>query len=194
MRVMLYTDVLDCGGKERQVTEIAKGLVRAGACRVFEVLVVVMERAGFYDPILEAAGIRIARLVRRWRWDPFIPISLRKIIRDFDPDIIHTFSPMTSFYTSLTPRGGQARFVENSTQNAFRPRSWMEKAIHAIAFRAADQVVGNSFAGLEAKEAPRRKAAVLYNGFDFKRIQGLPEADAVQIGRASCRERVLRLV
>jgi len=180
MKILLYVDCLDCGGMERQVVEIVAGLVRSGRVATGNIMLVCMQEHGFYDAMIESLGMKIVRLVRSMRWDPLVPFRLKRIIASFNPDIIHTFGLMTSFYASLTPMPENVKFIEGSIQNAFPPLTLKERILGSLVFSRADVVVGNTQAGLVAKKAPLAKSAVLHNGFDFSRVASLKPPGAVK--------------
>jgi glycosyltransferase involved in cell wall biosynthesis len=49
-----------------------------------------------------------------------------------------------------------------------------------LTFPFAKKIVSNSYAGLRVYDAPYRKSKVIYNGFDFKRIEGLKNANSIK--------------
>jgi glycosyltransferase involved in cell wall biosynthesis len=172
LRILFLIDGLARGGKERQLVELATGLARTGRCAPDDVAVLSMGPPESYDRVLQSAGIRVHRLVRQWRWDPRVISRMGELFREYHPDIIHSFSLMSTIFAGLAARPAGSRLIDGSIRNAF-PRNLKEQILHRIAFRFADRVVANSRAGLRAKGAPERKSAVLYNGFDLRRAKGL---------------------
>ena len=49
-----------------------------------------------------------------------------------------------------------------------------------LTFPFSDYIVGNSFAGLKSYRAPFKRSMVIYNGFDFKRINGIIPGDIIR--------------
>lgn len=139
-----------------------------------------MGKPDFFDQIIHKTGVRIINMVQQYRWNPNIIFKLNRVFRNFRPDIIHSFSAMTSFYTVLTSWSCHAKFIENSTQNTFKPHNLIEHILHYIIFQSCDMVVGNSKAGLIAKNTPTNKSMVLYNGFDFSRVENLVQPETIR--------------
>jgi glycosyltransferase involved in cell wall biosynthesis len=49
-----------------------------------------------------------------------------------------------------------------------------------IVFRFSDRIISNSLAGLRAYKAPPEKSNVIYNGFDFRRLQNLESISEIR--------------
>jgi len=177
---VFWTDVLRCGGRERQLSELVSGLVRTGRAQKENLAVISMEHGGHFDEAIQEAGVRIVRLLRKCQWDPFLPVRARKVFRELQPDVVFSVSQMATFYALLTPKRGGVRVIDGSIRNAFPVRGLKERSLNWFNFRAADLVVANSKAGLRAKNAPPAKSAVLYNGFDFNRVKDLSSPAAVR--------------
>ena len=94
MKVLYYTDSLRLGGKERQLVELLKGLKQ----RDIEVLLVCMDRGEFYEPDVKALSIPLKYLFRKMRWDPLVLHGFHRMVREFQPHVIHTNSMMSSAY------------------------------------------------------------------------------------------------
>lgn len=180
MRILFLIDGLQCGGKERQLVELACGLKRLGKVNADDLAVVTMVPAGHFDPVLEAAGITVLRVIRRYRFDPFILFRLKKIFSEFKPDIIHSFSLMTTLYSILTLKPKGTKIIDGSIRNAFPINGLKERIFRMISYLFSDMVMANSQAGLDAKRAPQKKWVVLQNGFDFKRIRNLRSKEDVK--------------
>ena len=173
MRILFLIDGLNCGGKERQLVELACGLKSLGKLRADDLVVVTMVPAGHFDAVLEEEGITVLRVIRRFQFDPFIPFRLKKIFDEFKPDIIHNFSLMTTLYSIFTPKPKGTKIIDGSIRDAFPAKGLKEKIFRTITNRFSDLILANSKAGLDAKRVPKKKSLVLYNGFDFKRIENL---------------------
>ncbi len=180
MKVLFLTDGLACGGKERQLVELATGLVGAGRLGREDVAVVSMSARGHYDQQLEKEGISIHRIIRHLRWDPSVPFKLGELLRDFRPNILHSFNLMTTIYAGFTCKPPGCKLIDGCIRNAFPLQNLKEKILHRLSFFMADVVCANSKAGLEAKQAPTRKSTVLYNGFDFCRVEHLRSSKEVR--------------
>lgn len=180
INIVFWTDTLRCGGRERQFSELVSGLVRTGRAEKENLAVISMDHAGHFDEAIQEAGVRIVRVLRKCRWDPFLPVRARKVLKELQPDVVFSISEMASFYALVTPKRRGVRVIDGSIRNAFPVRGLKERALNWFNFRAADLVVANSKAGLRAKNAPPAKSAVLYNGFDFNRLKDLSSPGAVK--------------
>lgn len=87
IRVVLLIPTLDRSGAEKQLTLLAKGLPRDE----FEVEVVCLTRGGPFQAELEAAGIPVTVVGKRFRFDPFAILTLSRLVAKKQPDILHTW-------------------------------------------------------------------------------------------------------
>ena len=116
MKVLYYTDSLRLGGKERQLVELLKGLKQ----RDIEVLLVCMDRGEFYEPDVKALAIPLKYLFRKMRWDPLVLRGFYRMVREFQPDVIHTNSMMSSAYALPIAKLLGVPLVNGSIRNCFQ--------------------------------------------------------------------------
>jgi glycosyltransferase involved in cell wall biosynthesis len=180
MRIVFLVDGLPCGGKERQLVELVKGLLEYTGINSEKLAVVVMSSQTYYGQAIECMGVRMFSLCRRWRWDPFIAMQLRGIVEKLQPDVLFSFNEMTTFHALAARRQGRPKVIDGSIRNAFPLATLKERLLARFNFWAADRVVANSKAGLTAKGAPAGKSSVLYNGFDMRRLARLAPRDEVR--------------
>ena len=155
-RVLIVTGSLANGGMQRQLTLLAKALPATWAVRV------VSFRDGPYAAVLRAAGVELSILPREFRFDVRPGILLSKIIRDWRPNVVHTYDySMNSF---LPCRFAGIPHVDGTIrQGAVRTdRSRLRQAMISL----ADVVIANSQAGLDAYGVDPRRGRVVHNGFD----------------------------
>ena len=100
-RVLLVIPTLDQSGAEKQLTLLATGLPRDQ----FDVRVVALTRGGPYAENLERHGIPVTILAKRWKFDPFCLWRLRRVIRDWQPAIIHTWLFAANAYGRMVAGG-----------------------------------------------------------------------------------------
>lgn len=84
---MLVIPTMDRGGAEKQLSLLATGLPRDR----FEVCVVLLTRGGPLESSLLDAGLSVVHCNKKWKLDPFAYQRLKKTIRSFRPDIVHTW-------------------------------------------------------------------------------------------------------
>jgi len=103
-RVLLLIPTLDRSGAEKQFTLLATRLPRDR----FQVEAVALTRGGPYADDLRAAGIPLTVIGKRGRFDPFALRHLRKLIRQRQPDILHTWLFAANAYGRLAAGGHPA--------------------------------------------------------------------------------------
>ncbi len=189
MRVLICIEALGIGGKERQAVELIKGLAsRPG----LECLVICLETDDFYLHELTSAGISVEFVPRRSRWDVRIFHKLYRIIKHYQPDIIHTNGLMSSFYALPVARFMQLPLINGSIRNAFAGAGF-RWTLERLLLKVSDYRVANSYAGLRSRSfsETESKNVVIYNGFDFYRLEGLTSNGG---GRRHVRDTKIRTV
>jgi glycosyltransferase involved in cell wall biosynthesis len=87
IRIAFIIPTLDQSGAERQLTLLAEGLPR----EQFEVHVIVLVRGGHFEKRLLTAGVQVHIVGKRFRFDPFTCLKLRRLIRTIRPDVVQSF-------------------------------------------------------------------------------------------------------
>lgn len=176
MKILYFTDSLRCGGKERQLVELLKGLKREAS---IEVLLVCMDRGEFYEPEVMALETPIKYLIRKSRWDPLVLLDLYRLLKQFEPDVIHTNCMMTSGYALPVAKLLGIPMVNGSIRNSFR-NNGVRWRIERLLLLLSDYRVANSAAGLSSRgfSASSPKNVVIHNGFDFSRLEALATGPA----------------
>src|SRR5688572_13146562 len=87
IRVLLVIPTLVRGGAEKQLVLLAKGLPRGE----FDVHVCVLTHTGPLEADLQAAGIPVTHIGKRWKLDPLAYWRLKREIERLRPDIVHTW-------------------------------------------------------------------------------------------------------
>jgi len=177
LKVLFLIDALAAGGKERRCVELLKELRHHDgiSCDV-----VVMSRDIHYQEIFDL-GLPLHFLLRKTRRDPRIFIKLFRLCKRLQPDIVHTWDGMTSFYAAaISPLLG-LKLVNGMVTDA-KHHKWYSKVywMSRITFPISTRVVGNSNAGLQAFHVPPQKGVVIHNGFDFGRIESLQSTEEIR--------------
>ena len=170
VRVLILIGQLNRGGAERQVHELATRLDR----NRFDPTVVTFEPGGHYQPMLEAAGVRVVIIDKRgWR-EATAPIRLASLMRELSTDVVHGFLFPANWRAVVASRLAGVRAVlcaVRSTGIWMNARHrWMDRVI----MKRASVVVANAPA--VAKDivdrvglAPARVRVIL-NGVDTERF------------------------
>lgn len=163
MKIIHIIESLNFGGKERQLLELARGLVDKGVSS----RIIVQSDAVQYDVSDLAEHIHL--MPRRTRWDLGLINRMRRVVEDVQPDVIHSWGSMCSVYAVPVSGFGRIPFVSGHVRDAPSNLPWSDKRWWQgrIAEPFAAAVVANSKAGLEAYRVDRSKGHVIYNGFDF---------------------------
>jgi len=180
VKILFVIDTLASGGKERRLTELLKALVYKP--EVSSELVILSNDIHYTEVF--TFNIAIHQIIRRSRKDMTVFRQLRSILKSFNPDAVHCWESMTAVY--LAPLCWIMKYplingmitnvpqVQNITN-----RHWLRAR---LTFPFSDVIVSNSKAGLEAYRAPSGKSVVIYNGFDFNRIEGVLTREEARLG------------
>jgi len=88
MRLILLTPTLDQSGAEKQLTLLATGLRDSTD---WEVEVIALTRGGPYQQVLEDHEIPVTVIGKRFKVDPRAYWKLQSLLKDRQPDILHTW-------------------------------------------------------------------------------------------------------
>jgi len=175
-------------GVKIRVLEVLASLRRAGAERVAVSLAAGLDPARFdcevvslfdafsdgFEPLLEAAGIRVHHLGKRPGLDLRILARLASVIRSFRPEIVHTHSYVLRYALPARLLTGGGRIVhtihnqaQQETGDAWGP--WVQRAAN----RAGVRTVAVSFSVAQSyRELYRRPPdTVICNGIDLDRFR-----------------------
>lgn len=171
VKILFVIDTLASGGKERRLTELLKALVYRP--EVSSELVILSNDIHYTEVF--TLNINIHQIIRRSRKDLAVFGSLRSILKAFNPDAVHCWESMTAVYLAPLCKIMKYPLINGmitnvpQVQNITNPH-WLRAR---LTFPFSDVIVSNSKAGLEAYNAPPGKSVVIYNGFNFSRIEGV---------------------
>lgn len=177
MRILFFIDSLRSGGKERRLTELMKMISLNGEIH-FEL--VVMSREIHYTEVHDL-GINIHYIIRAKKRDVSAFYSFYKICNTYKPDIVHCWDSMTAIYSIPACKILNISFINGMVMispeklDILNKNWWRSK----LAFQFSDLIIGNSFAGLAAYNAPKWKSHCIYNGFNFERTNGIIKKEIV---------------
>jgi glycosyltransferase involved in cell wall biosynthesis len=97
IKVLLVIPTLDRSGAEKQFSLLATRLPRDQ----FDVRAVALTRGGPYETELRDAEIPLSVLNKRFKFDPFALWRLKRILADWQPDILHTWLFSANAYGRL---------------------------------------------------------------------------------------------
>jgi glycosyltransferase involved in cell wall biosynthesis len=178
-RILFFLGSLRAGGKERRMIELLTYLKKKGNYELMVVLTEdVVDFPAFYD--LDIPYRVMSKVLPKY--DPSIFYKFYKICREFQPDLIHSWGSVQSFY-SIPAVSLQKIPLVNSQITAAPPdsaRSSFSKVIDNANFKFSKLIISNSIAGLKAFQPPIKKSHVIYNGINLNRFEGLPEKERMK--------------
>lgn len=170
MKVLFFIECLHSGGKERRMVELIKGLYRN--YKDFSCEVVITKEGIHYDDILNL-NIKIHIIKRSLgRKDITLFYKFYKIASNYKPDIINVWGNLPAIYAIPTKLILGCPMINNEITDApLTIRSGFLS--HKLTFPFSDRIIANSYQGLRSYDAPKDRSIVIYNGFDFGRINVL---------------------
>lgn len=174
LRILMVTESFRIGGKERRLLELLKGLKDHPRVHCH---IVILKNLIQYGG-LEDLPYKVTFLIRHIKKDPTTLFRLRKLIKEYRPDIIHSWGGMASVYA--IPMGKLMGIktvngmVTNSTRLKFFTENWNRSR---VSFPFSDVILANSHAGLRAYQVSAKKGKVIYNGFNHVRLDALSSVD-----------------
>ena len=183
-KILLLIRQLIIGGAESQTYELAKGLDR----NKYQVSVCSLQSGGYFAEKMQAEGIPVSVVAKRWCYDFTVVPRLVSLFRRERPDIVHCVMWTANMWGGLAARLAQVPRLVLSTRSI---GIWKRK-IHYIAgpliFNRADLVLANSVEVgnymMEQEGVRPDKIQVIYNGLDLGRYckrPGREEAASIRI-------------
>jgi glycosyltransferase involved in cell wall biosynthesis len=168
MKVLHVIDCMRIGGAQRRLFQLLKGLQSSESIRNYLVLFSnEIDFVGLNELEVEIIIIRSQKLIGYKSFKEF-----RKVVAQINPDIIHSWQLIPSFYTTLLSFAFKFRHLNAMINDSSHRRFFdKERLLTKTIIPFADIIVSNSKAGLAAYKVKRkRNVFVIYNGFDFERL------------------------
>ncbi len=208
IKLLLVIPTLDRSGAEKQLTLLAEQLPRDE----FDVRVVALVRGGPYAERIEAAGVPVEVLGKRWKFDPATLWRLRSRIRDWQPDVVNSWMFTANAYTRLVTggAGGPRVVVSERCVDSWKAgwQRWLDRRqIDRTAWLVANSPPVADFYG--ELGYPAERISVVPNGIVIDDDSPTPRSDAglraefeipesarvvVTVGRLARQKRVFDLV
>ncbi len=176
IKILLFTESLRSGGKERRIVELIKGL--SGKPDIQMELVLTRRDIHYKD--IFSTKIKIHYLTRENIKQKSLGfLRFYKIAKKFKPNIIHVWGYIPAIYAIPTKLFLKTIMINNEIANA--PVNVSKSLVRQkLTFLFSDKIIANSNAGIKSYNAPKSKSDVIYNGFDFNRISKLENKDKVR--------------
>lgn len=173
MKILMVADTIVKGGNERSMVELAKALSKPE--RGFEIYLVSLTNVVEYDYIYELP-IKLEIIERRSKKDLRVVFKLRKIIKSFQPDVIHSWGTMSSVYLSMVSLiTKKSRFINGTIADAYQGLTLFDTHFlrTKLTIPFSKVILSNSLAGIKAYKVPQHKTACIYLGLDLARFKNL---------------------
>ncbi|MBI1313389.1 glycosyltransferase [bacterium] len=165
IHVTLLIPTLDQAGAEKQLVLLATRLSRDE----FDVEVVALTRSGPYAAELEAAGIPLKVLGKRWKFDPLCLRRLKRHLQRHQPDVLHTWLFAANAYgrLALPNQNAPKVIVSERCVDSWKAdwQLWLDRKL----IPKTNLLVGNSQAVADFYASigiPRERLAVVKNGIE----------------------------
>jgi glycosyltransferase involved in cell wall biosynthesis len=178
MKILMVADSLVTGGRERRMLELIKELTKRE--EGFDIYLVLLHGIIDYKYAYDLP-ISLCILERGYRYDFSIVSKLRKIINEYRPDILHSWTSLGSIYLSLANWRLRLPLIngmiaDSKKKNIFNKHFFRLK----LTIFFSNIVVSNSIAGLKSYRVPFKKAKCIHNGLDFKRFDNLKSGEKIK--------------
>ena len=178
MKILMVINCLSKGGRERRMLELIKGLKEKN--RDTEIYLVCLSDKIEYQYVYDLP-IKFQVIKKRSK-DLGLIFKLRRIIKKFNPDVIHSWDVMSSAYLTLAKAFLNKIIVNGVIYNSAQNSDSYDREYLKIKFFTAisDVTVANSFAGLKAYKTSPKNTVCIYNGIDLKRFDNLKPVHQVE--------------
>ena len=174
MKILFFIESLRPGGKERRIVELLHGLLK----RKDITLELALSRNEIHYQSVYNLGIPIHFVERRYlKKDPVVFFKFYRLVKRVKPDIIHVWGHMVAVYAVPSKWLLGIPMINNEiTDTTPNPKLLGKRLV----FTASDMIISNTEAGLEVYGAPSAKGSVIYNGFNFDRLNSLADPDEIR--------------
>ncbi len=180
MKLLFFIANLRIGGAERRLIEL---LTKLKSKDNYEILLILahnhIDYHYFYD-----LGIQYTSIDKKPESkDPTVFFQLDNIVKKFKPDNIHTWGSMQTFYMVPIAYLRKIPLINSQITDSIPiiKKLSFQNFFNKINFLFSDLILANSFAGLKAYKVDNNsKSKVIYNGFDFSRIENLTVSSEIR--------------
>lgn len=205
-RIALLIPTLDRSGAEKQFALLATRLPRAE----FDVRAIALTRGGPYEALLRQHDVPLQVLGKRTRFDPLALWRLKRLLRELNPDILHTWLFAANAYGRLAVGWRPHPKVIVSERCVDTWKSGWQLALDRALIPRTTRLVGNSRSVAEFYRGlgvPEDRLAVIPNGIELPSEEPADRAAVLEelnippnakvvgyVGRLAAQKRVRDLV
>lgn len=170
MKILFFIDSLAAGGRERRLVELLFYLKKQVN---YEICLVLTEESMEYTYV---RNLQISlHIIKRklTKYDPSMFYRFYRIAKQFKPDIIHSWSMMTTWYSIPTKLLLKKPLLANLIADSkdISKMSIIKRFFFQVDFKFADVILGNSKAGFNAYGMrDNDRTYLIYNGVRLERF------------------------
>ena len=178
MKILMVINCLSKGGRERRMLELIKGLKDKN--KDFDIYLISLSDKVDYQYVYDLP-IKF-EIINKKDTDFGLIFKLRRIIKKFNPDIIHSWDVMSSGYLTAAKVFLNKIIVNGVIYNSAQNSDAYDREYFRIRLFTAisDVTVANSHAGLKAYKTSPKNTVCIYNGIDLKRFENLKPVHQVE--------------
>ena len=178
LRVGYLIDNLNAGGSERQLSELATGMVARG--HSVEIFCYNTDGTGEFDQYVKDHGVILHRMVGRSKFHKIR--GIRQWVEGFQPQILHGFMKRASSLAVLAnlPRrrfGVVASDFSTATYAPHKPSLWGALVLFHLADCVVTQTVMNRDSLCRLAPMLKEKLVVIRNGVEETRFCPIPKSE-----------------
>jgi glycosyltransferase involved in cell wall biosynthesis len=179
-RLLLIIPTLVRGGAEKQLTLLASGLPRGE----FDVHVAVLTHTGPLEQDLRQAGVPLAMIDKRWKLDPGAYWRLRKLIKQLQPDIVHTWLFAANAYGRQAAVSAGIKHIVAGERCVDPWKGPIQLSIDRVLAKRTERIVTNSTGVKEfyvGRGLPAEKFTIIPNGIrPFQPKESVPRDELLR--------------
>ncbi len=168
-KIIHIIPTLGLGGAERLIVDLADRLDRER----YELEVIALKRLGYFGLDLKRLEVPFSFLGQRHGLNIFSLIKLIRMIKDKQPDIVHTHLFGADFYGIIAARLAGVPVVVSTEHNLNYAEGILKRWLKKLVYKLADKVIAVSGAVsgyLEKQGIEKAKIAVIHNGVKLERF------------------------
>lgn len=178
-KILIIIGTFRTGGKERQISELVKGLAKYDYEIYFYSRNIIAHYFSKFEDFLsgykngESEGYNKKTI-----------LEICNYIKKINPDIIHSWSTETSFIVNTYNliKFGKYKIIDGSIRDSFHYKKfssgwWQRKFCNIL----SSKIVSNTEAGLKSYKCPAKKSKCVYNGISLERFTNTSKEKNLEI-------------
>ena len=173
-RILHIIPTLVRGGAEKQLTLLATGLPAGD----FDTHVCLLTGSGAYRETLDEAQVPVHEINKKWKLDIQAYYRLKKLIRELQPDLVHTWIFAANSYGRYAALNAGVKKIVAGERCVDPWKRWHEFSIDRFLAKRTSGIVTNSTGVVDfyvSNGIERDKFRVIPNGIEIPRLAPVPE-------------------